>query len=294
MSGCEATTDRYVVPGGIVDAHVHVASDDRTRYPVQRDYPEAPAFVAPIEQFTAIAGPAGVTQAVLVQSSMYGPDHRYLMDTLAVAPGRYVGVVLADPTDAGFLGRLERLVEEGPISGMRFAPNLMAGRGWFDERADETWRRAAALGVVATLLVRPSQLAGAATWRKRHPGLPIVIDHLARPDLFEGPPLEGVDALVALARHREVTVKVSALAHLSSQPFPHRDIWEWIRRVVEAFGIERTMWGSDFPDVDGQAAYRSGIEVLEHALPGLSGSERAELLAGTARRIFRLRVPDTS
>src|SRR6516164_11669943 len=78
----------------------------------------------------------------------------------------------------------------------------------------------------------------------------IVIDHLgllqpARPPV----PAEvwaDLPKLLALAQYKNVRVKVSGACTMSHQPFPYDDIWEPVLRVIDAFGLDRCMWGTDW------------------------------------------------
>jgi L-fuconolactonase len=275
----------------VVDGHVHLASGDLCRYPRNQQFANAPTFTATLEEFRSTAGPLGVSQAVLVQPSLYGSDHRYLVDCLEAHPGEYVGVALVDPIDTGAPGRLTELVQRAPVTGIRLALNLDDRRGWLEDDGEPLCDKAADLGVVLSLLVRPAHLPRVEMWLDRRRELCVVIDHLGRPDLFDGPPSEALAGLLRLARYPRVHIKVSALPELSRQPFPHKDTWRWAQEAFEAFGAERSMWGSDFPFIVPGRPYADALAVIGESFPALSDYERDRLLGGTAREVYRLPAP---
>jgi predicted TIM-barrel fold metal-dependent hydrolase len=83
----------------------------------------------------------------------------------------------------------------------------------------------------------------------RNPNTRLVIDHLGLSQPHEPPPpaqpFADLPKLLALAPHDNVAVKVSGDCTLSHEPFPYKDIWEPLDRVLGAFGFDRCMWGTD-------------------------------------------------
>ena len=144
------------------------------------------------------------------------------------------------------------------------------------------------MGMVVSIFMRPGHLDQVERWLEAHPGLPVVIDHLGRPDMSDGDPIEAVRNLSRLARFPEVHLKVSGLLRLSQQPFPHCDTWDWIEVAAESHGVERLMWGSDYPLTADASNYEQAIEMILSATAGMTVAERQKLLAGTARDLFRL------
>lgn len=275
------------VVAGIIDAHVHVASPDVAGYPRNQDFPRAPALTGTIEEFHAVAGPLGVTRGVLIQPSQYGFDHAYLRESLRRRPG-CVGVALADPGDPHAATTLTELTRSAPVTGIRLGPNFGDGRDWFGPGAGRIADCARDLGLAVSLFIRPAHLPAAEQWLSGHPGLAVVIDHLGRPDLGDGKPLDAVRALGRLARFPGVYVKVSALPAMSRTPYPHTDTWPWARTAADAFGVGRLMWGSDFPLTASGKSYARGLEVISRAMDHLSERDLGQLLAGTAREVYRL------
>jgi L-fuconolactonase len=96
----------------------------------------------------------------------------------------------------------------------------------------------------------------------RNPDTRIVIDHLGLLQPFEPPkpaePWADLPKLVALVRYDNVVVKISGAGTLAKEPFPYKDIWDPLRRIFDAFGMDRC----------------------------LSDSDRARLTGGTVRKVY--------
>jgi L-fuconolactonase len=270
-----------------IDAHAHVASPDTICFPRSGALPRAPKFDAPVERLLADMDVAGVGQGLLIQPSLYGFDHSYLLDCLRAHPRRFVGMALANPADASFAGELAEMARDAQIVGVRFAPLIDPSLPWFSAEMDRLARVIADLDLVVGLLLAPAQLEQAAAWISRWPQIRIVIDHLGRPDLDEASPIAACDRVARLADLPNVWVKLSALLELSREAYPHRDVGDWARRMLAAFGPERLMWGSDFPFVAG-ASYAASLGSLREALAETDAREYRQIVAATAAEVFRL------
>jgi predicted TIM-barrel fold metal-dependent hydrolase len=277
-----------VTAAEVIDTHVHVSEPDDGRFPRSGLFPDAPSFTAPVEDLLTKMETAGVDRAVLIQPSIYGFDHSYLMHCLAEYPGRFAGIVLGDHHDPAFLDELEALASKGPLRGIRFAPLISPDRGWFEPSIEPLAAAAARLDLTINLLITPNWFSVADQWIERHPELTIVIDHLGRPDLAETSRESAATELLRLARHDNVHVKLSALPELSAVAYPHQDVWAAVRATVDAFGADRLLWGSDYPFTAVGGTYADSLTVLDQILPDLPAADRQSIVAGTARRLYRL------
>jgi predicted TIM-barrel fold metal-dependent hydrolase len=261
----------------VIDAHVHVWSGDRERYPRLAGGPEyTPAQFTP-EDFLARALPAGVGRAVLVQPAIYGFDNSYLLDCLGARPGVFSGIGVVDPGGPDPAGAMRRLGARG-VRGFRVLPAGMA--------IDAMWRCGAEYRLAICLLIDPRALPDVGRMCARFPNTPVVIDHLARIGADGTIRDADVHTLCDLARYRNVAVKVSAFYALGRKQAPYTGLVPLIRRVFEHFGARRLMWGSDAPfqlqDGHGYTASLGLVRGLEF----LTDEERGWILAGTAEALF--------
>ncbi|MCX5661177.1 MAG: amidohydrolase family protein [Planctomycetota bacterium] len=284
----------------VTDSHVHLWTDEPTRYP---DANPRPAYMfrrryEPAD-FFAQAGPSGVDRAVLVQSDNYGPDHRYLTDVIASDPRKFAGIARLDPfppTPPGAEGvtsliavsRLKALAERG-FRGFRV---LALGQEANDRSFDAPWFAAIARaiaespGLALCPLIDPAALPALDRLCGEFPAATVVIDHLARIGIGNAFREEDVARLVALARRPRVFVKVSAFYGLGTGKPPHAELAPLIRRLYDAFGPNRLMWGSDCPYQTQHEDYADAIALITQGLPFLSTDDREQILHRTADEVF--------
>jgi len=91
--------------------------------------------------------------------------------------------------------------------------------------------------------------------------------------------------LLALAQYDNVRVKISGACTMSHQPFPYDDIWEPVLRIIDAFGLKRCMWGTDWTRTIGMLTYEQGVAPFRDT-QRLSESHKAALMGGTLQRVY--------
>ena len=116
-----------------------------------------------------------------------------------------------------------------------------------------------------------------------------MIDHLGLQQPFEPPappaPWAELPRVLALAGHKNITIKISGACTLSHEPFPFTDIWDPLFRIFDAFGFDRCMWGTDWTRAVGLLTYEQGVEAFR-VTDRLSDSDRAALMGETLRRVY--------
>jgi predicted TIM-barrel fold metal-dependent hydrolase len=142
----------------------------------------------------------------------------------------------------------------------------------------------------------------------RYPDLLIILDHLGMPQPptqeMDSPPLKALPEVVQLARFPNIAMKFSGGPSLSGEPYPYEDLWPHLMQIVEGFGSERLMWGSDISRFDGRVGFERRPKSPE-SYPGkhtyaealyyirdtnhLRAQEKADILGLTARRLLHWR-----
>jgi predicted TIM-barrel fold metal-dependent hydrolase len=124
---------------------------------------------------------------------------------------------------------------------------------------------------------------------RQHPDTVIVIDHLGLLQPYRPPVPNDVWAelprLLELAQYKNVRVKVSGACTMSRQPFPYDDIWEPVLRVIDAFGLDRCMWGTDWTRTIGMLTYEQGVAPFRDSAR-LSASDKAALMGDTLLKVY--------
>jgi predicted TIM-barrel fold metal-dependent hydrolase len=237
----------------VVDAHMHVWTGDRQRFPFAHPY--QPDFKPPdadgtLEVLLADMDSAGVTHAILVQTICHGWDNRYTAHCVRAFLARLRGHGLIDPVDPNVADKLGYWVSEQGLAGMRFSPIYYKGKDeWLtSEPHTRLWKKAAQLGAIFNFYIATEQLPKLEIMIRQFPEVPVVIDHLSQIDLAAPDPLPEMKKLLALARYPNVWVKVSELTSVSkSHEYPFADALPWVRMVYDAFGPSRLLWGTGYP-----------------------------------------------
>jgi len=234
------------------DAHAHVIGDPR-EFPFSqgRGYTPTPA---PLDEYLAMLDRFGIARGVLVQPSVYGHDHRCLLDALDRAGGRLRGVAVPSP-DAS-TPDLEAMHERG-VRGVRC--NLI-NPGGLSPAAVNAWQPALrAMGWHVEFHLAVDQLKGWADIVQSF-DIPVVVDHMGRPASDCLDPLSPELAqLIRFVRAERCFVKLSAPYRLSGQAVVARHsaqrdaAWTDVAPLARAFldaNPSACLWGTDWPHVD--------------------------------------------
>ena len=272
-----------------IDAHSHIWTPDTEKYNLAagyfRDRMQPPSFTD--DELMKLATPVGVDRVVLIQMSFYGYDNSYRLDTIADHPERYRGVAVIDQ-DAARPDLLMRELQKKGVAGFRIYPKNQQHDSWLSgEGMHRMWTAGAKHGLNMCCLINPVDLPALDRMCRDFPETPVVIDHLCRIGVSGKVDDEEVQALCGLARHKNVTVKVSAFYALGKKKAPYDDLAPLIRRVYDAYGPQRLMWATDCPfqAVDGHT-YHESIELIRDRLDFLSAEDRQWMLRKTAERVF--------
>lgn len=273
-----------------IDAHSHIWTPDIHHYPLAEGFTVAdmqPAsFTA--EELLAVCRPAGVGRVNLIQMSYYKFDNRYMLDMIKLYPDRFVGTAIVDPLAAHPDREMAALFPKG-VRAVRIQPE-------YSKRPNDRWLQpegyramfaeAARSKQVMSCLIDPSCFAEVDRMCTAYPDTPILIDHLARIGVSGTIADADVDALCALAKHPNLSIKVGAFYALGKKQPPYLDLLPLIRRVVQVFGASRCMWESDCPFQVVDHTYDESLSLVRDRLDFLSPADREWLLYRTAERLL--------
>jgi L-fuconolactonase len=271
----------------IVDAHAHVWSSDPARYPWHPTFGYVPGTPATPRALLARMDALGVQIALLVQPSVYGDDHRFLLDTIAAHPGRFMPIGQVDPSEPASVANGRDLVAGAGVVGLRviFARDVRQAAG---QATAPGWGELVTLGVPICLRVMPEHHHLAIALLRAYPTVAFVIDHLGLPDRPGAP--EAAARLAELARFANCYLKLAGLARLRGDTEPPSAVWPLVRAAVDSFGSSRLVWGSDFPGVGERDALDTAIADLA-AVPSLSPADRQTVMGRTAVQLWALPEP---
>lgn len=277
----------------IIDAHHHVW-DLAVRDQPWISGPE----LAPIRRGFAVddlrpaAEAAGVRATVLVQTVDVAPETPEML-ALAAADPLVAGVVgwtdLTSPAVADQLAALLAGPGGGYLVGIRHQVQSEPDPDWL--RRPDVLRGLRAVGdagLCYDLVLRPHQLAAAAYAAAAVPGLTLVLDHAGKPEVT-GPDLaQWAAAVRALAALPNTACKLSGLVTEAPPGTPAAAFRPVADTVLDAFGPDRVMFGSDWPVCLLASDYAGVLALARELTDGLSEPEQAAVFSGTAAQVYRL------
>jgi len=274
----------------MIDAHQHFWQVGRFDYPwmssdlgiLYRDY--LPHDLAPILKEN------GVAQTVLVQASNSIAESRWLLE-LADANSFIAGVVgWVDLMSVDGEAQLNELSAHPKFKGVRHLVESEPEDDWLINPAVlSSLRRLATYGLSYDLLVHTRHLRHVPEVAESCPELRFVIDHLAKPPIAQNEIKEWARALKPVADYQNIHCKLSGLvteANWSS--WQTNDLRPFVDCVLELFGPERMMFGSDYPVCLLAASYDRVLDAFQELLKYLSDSDRDKIFSKNAAAFYRL------
>jgi L-fuconolactonase len=277
-----------------IDAHHHFWDPARFHYPwmegealdpVRRAF--GPAQLAPELAANRIDG------TVLIQTVSDLAETEEFLAIAETTPFVFGVVGWIDLTDAAAGDVLDRLTSSRPnhLVGIRHQAHDEPDSEWLN-RADV--RRGISIvgsrGLSYDLLVRARELPSATATVRALPEQRFVLDHIAKPPIADGWLEAWSEELAQLAAFPNVAVKLSGMiTEANWDSWTAETLRPYVDRVVDLFGTERVMFGSDWPVcLLAAPSYTAVVEALTTVLSGLSTDELARVFGGNADRWYRL------
>lgn len=268
----------------IVDPHVHVWKND-PRFPWPAELASPPKTDATPEMLLKLMAEHGVSWTVIVHVIYYRWDCRYAAASIAEYPKKFAGVCRVDPRSAKIVDDLNHWTAAG-FHGVRLSPALGPDGDWITDREqmDKVWTRAAEFKVPMCVLCPVGRIPDVEKVIERFADrLDVCIDHMADSPIDQPQELEK---LLRLARYPRVYVKLSHLWSLSKQAYPYRDTHDQVRRLYDAFGPQRLMWGTDWPAVEDFCGYGKALALYRDEIKFFNDDDRRWILGGTALKLW--------
>jgi L-fuconolactonase len=271
-----------------IDAHHHLWQVARGDYGWLSGEPVAPItrdFNA--DELRPLLAAAGVDRTVLVQAAESIAETEFLLDIAAREDfvAGVVGWVDFDSEDA--LEQIGRLSRDTKLVGLRPMLQDMADDRWLlREEHDAVLRALQRRGLCFDALIKPRHLPVIAELAQRHPDLPIVIDHGAKPDIARRGFAQWAAAIKPFKSLSHVHCKLSGLATEAGPDWNTAVLQPYVDLMLEVFGPDRVMWGSDWPVLLLAGGYLQWLEVAEQLTCQLTQDERTRIFGTTAARFY--------
>jgi L-fuconolactonase len=266
-------------PWCIIDGQVHVWAPPTPERPWRADADIMLQRADPlgVDELSAAMDSAGVGRAILVPPMWEGPRNDLALAAAAREPGRYAVMGRLDVEHPWSAEDLARWQAVPGMLGARLAFNRGDKRAQLERAAARGFFAAAEIAGLPLMLFVPGLVPEIGGIAARHPGLRIIIDHLALDADDRGRDLgEATAALHHLKGLANVAVKASALPCFVADPPGFDRIRPLVYDMIESFGADRVFWGSDLSRLP--CAYGDLVRFFTDDLDQLSDAERRLLL----------------
>ncbi|MDQ3525506.1 MAG: amidohydrolase family protein [Chloroflexota bacterium] len=279
-----------------IDSHHHLLDPTKRDYPwlkgmdaIERRF--GPDDLAPLLDTNHFQG------SVLVQTVSDLDETRDFLRVAAETPWIAGVVGWVDLTDQTAAAMQDLREGEGGeyLVGIRHIVHDEPDPDWLlGEEAQRGLEAVAEADLVYDLLVRPRELSAAITVARDFPHLRFVIDHIAKPPIASGETEPWTELMHEFAGLHNVACKLSGMVtEADPEQWSVNDLLPYVRTVVEIFGPDRLMFGSDWPVCLMAASYDEVVQAARQVLSDLDAltpEAEAAIFGSTAMRWYRLNV----
>src|SRR6266852_3891148 len=261
----------------IVDSQIHIWQDAK----MSAHHRQIPTYSK--EDALKEMAEAGVDAAVLHPPSTLGEA----MNTLAVEavkahPDKFCILGNFDLEAPNRLDIVNNWRQRPGMLGFRFTFNQPHQKAWWtDGSLDWFWDACEKEGLPVGLLAG-GNMAALAKIAARYPRLKLHIDHLGRSGggsgVTDAAAFADLKDTLALARCSNVAIKMSGAPSYSSQPYPYKNIHGYLKQIFDAFGPDRSFWGTDITRMP--CSYRQCVTMFTEELPWLRGRDLERVMGG--------------
>jgi len=268
----------------IIDAHLHVWSQNINKYPWQPIGGYIPEQSASFEEYIQQMDAASIEKAVLVQPTPYGWDNSYLLDVCRGKKDRFKAVVLVDPSLKNSNDELARLIDVG-VDGLRINLNLQPAENIKSDNFHKLIQTAENAGIPVCFQLTPEYFDQIHHIFDKYKKTQFILDHMAKPN--KGSKLEDpvFKQFLSLAEYQNVFVKLSGFNYYSIESNPYQDTYPLLRAACDHYSAKRCMWGSDFPFVNDHWSIKGNLEAIQKEI-GFSDLEISWILGKTANLVW--------
>jgi predicted TIM-barrel fold metal-dependent hydrolase len=264
----------------IVDAQIHLWKAESADWKwVPGLQPQLPEPFT-IERAISMMDEAGVDRAVIVPPSWPGDRNDYALEAVKRYPTRFRVMGRVAIQDPKALDQLPKWRDQPGMVGVRVIFNNDQTIPWLTDGTADRFFAAAEKAGLPVMCFAPGRTAAFGPVAERHPGLQLILDHMgATAAMLQNNTLaDAIATTASLAKYPNVSAKVSASPGLSRQPYPFRDVADHIKRVFDAYGPQRSYWGTDLTNSYAKASYRQRISHFTEELSFLSEQDKDQVM----------------
>lgn len=272
----------------LIDAQLHAYErhhPGRPWHAVLAGPPEATG-----DQTVATLDASGVDGAILISAfTMYRYDASYALEVYKQHPGRFALIKPVDPADPAVA---DIIADWKRTPGAVAVRMLLARSGLAADAADPGLNKVLATAAKLSMPVNlhiAGRLDQGIELIRRNRDTQIIVDHLGLVQPHEPPvpdaPWADLDQVLTLAKLDNVVMKTTGACTLSRQPYPFADIWDPVCRMIDTFGVERCLWGTDWTRAVAFLTHKQGTDAFRDT-KRLSEGDKAKLMGGNTARVY--------
>jgi L-fuconolactonase len=272
----------------IIDAQVHAYERNHSGRPWHAVLAGPPEVTG--EQMVAAMDANGVDGAILISAfTMYRYDASYAVEVRNRYPQRFALIKPVDPANPS----VADIIAEWKRTPGSVAIRMLLVRGGYnqdpaDPGLNRVLKEAAHLSMPVNLHIA-GRLDQGIELIRRNPDTQIIVDHLGLVQPYDPPapqaPWAELPKVLTLAKLPNVVIKITGTCTLSHEPFPYNDIWDPVCRVIDTFGLDRCLWGTDWTRAVNLLSFAQGVEAFR-VTDRISESDKIKLMGVTAARIY--------
>lgn len=279
---------------GLIDTHQHLVYPEIAGYGWTSGIPALAGKAFTIEDYRSLTEDLGIEGTLFMETGVDDPD--------TVAETQHVSGLASDPasgilgliatcrpeTDQGFDASIEEARSLGAV-GFRRILHVVDDDMSTSETFRKNVRKIGAQGMTFDMCYLARQLPLAAELAAACDDTTLILDHCGVPDIAGGGLDPWREHMGRLAEFPNVTCKLSGiLAYCAPGDLTLEAIRPYVDHVLETFGPDRMVWGSDWPVVDMANGVRHWLHVTREILDTLSLDEAEAIGQTTARRVYGL------
>ena len=270
-----------------IDAQVHCYGRNTPEKPWVDPFP-GPAEMTGDDMVKAMDA-VGVDGALMISVfAIYRFDSTYAVAAHKAHPNRFALIKPVNPNDPAVAETIAEWAGMDGTVGVR----IMMRPEISSDPADPGLNRVLAAAAKHDLPVNIQcwgRLPQVGELAARNPDTQVVVDHVGMTQVFVPPPrpqpFDDLANVLALARHKNLAIKITGACTYSHEKFPYKDIWDPLGRVFDAFGLDRCLWGTDWTRATALLTYKEGVDAFR-VTDRLSDSDRAQLMGGTLTKVY--------
>jgi predicted TIM-barrel fold metal-dependent hydrolase len=278
----------------IIDSHVHLYDVEKFSYGWLKGVPKI-ARTYLLEDFDKARGPVDVEKLVFAEVAVDPGLHlkeAAFIQGLADGDPRLAGIVAHAPMEKGKAveADLVALKQNKALRGIRRLieterdPSFCLEPGFI-----EAVNLLPKYDLTFDICVKHTGMAYAVELAKRCPDVSFVLDHIGKPDIKHGLRAPWWRQIVEIANLPNVVCKVSGvITEADHQHWTPDQVKPYVAHVIESFGFDRVMYGSDWTVSELTHPYPKWVEILDEVVAEASEAEQRKLYRDTVTRIYRL------